>query len=284
MPERPVHGSRLELHAATAERVAVVGIVNVTPDSFYDGGRYASVERAVAHALRLYDEGADWVDVGGESTRPGAAPVTRAEESRRVLPVIEELAKHTQRPISVDTRRATVAEQALEGGASVVNAVAGLRDPGLARVCAEHGALLILNHMRGEPRTMQAAPAYEDVVADVRRELLEQAAQAQRAGVACERIWLDPGLGFGKDPIRHNLPLIARLPELASAGFPIMVGPSRKSFLGKITGASVEERLPGTLAAITACVLAGASAVRVHDVRAAREAILVAEAIRRAAL
>ncbi len=195
--------------------------------------------------------------------------------------MIEELAKHSETPISVDTRRASVAHEALKRGASVVNAVAGLRDPGLARVCVEHEALLILNHMRGEPRTMQVAPEYDDVVADVTRELLEQAALAQAAGVRREHIWLDPGLGFGKDPIRHNLPLIARLSEIVATGYPVMVGPSRKSFLGKTTGAAVEDRLPATLAAVTACVLAGASAVRIHDVREAREAVLVAQAIRR---
>ncbi len=281
MPERPAPARDLGAGVG-AERVALVAVVNVTPDSFHDGGRYASVERAVAHALRLSEEGADLLDVGGESTRPGASPVAEPEECRRVLPVIEELAKHSETPISVDTRRASVAEQALKRGASAVNAVAGLRDPALARVCAEHGALLILNHMRGDPRTMQAAPHYRDVVTDVTRELLAQASLAQAAGVRRERIWLDPGLGFGKDPIRHNLPLIARLSELVATGYPVMVGPSRKSFLGKITGASVEDRLPATLAAVTACVLAGARAVRVHDVRAAREAVLVAQAIRRA--
>ncbi len=283
MPGWPVHGSALGLRGElTAERVALVGIVNVTPDSFHDGGRYASLDHAVAHALRLCEEGADLLDIGGESTRPGAAPVPLAEECRRVLPVIEALAKRTDTPISVDTRRATVAEEALKRGAKAINAVAGLRSPGLARACAEHDALLILNHMRGEPRTMQAAPEYDDVVEDVKRELLAQALLAQADGVRRERIWLDPGLGFGKDPIRHNLALIARLPELVACGYPVMVGPSRKSFLGKITGAPVEDRLPATLAAVAACVLAGASAVRVHDVRAAREATLVAQAIRRA--
>ncbi|TDJ07077.1 MAG: dihydropteroate synthase [Deltaproteobacteria bacterium] len=281
MPERPALGRDLG-SGGSVECVALVGIVNVTPDSFHDGGRYDSVERAVAHALQLCEEGADLLDVGGESTRPGSSPVPQLEECRRVLPVIEELSKHTETPISVDTRRAAVAQEALKRGASAVNAVAGLRDPDLARVCAEHGALLILNHMRGEPRTMQLAPRYDDVVADVRHELLTQALLAQAAGVERDRIWLDPGLGFGKDPIRHNLPLIARLSELADTGYPVLVGPSRKSFLGKITGASFEDRLPATLAAVAACVLAGASAVRVHDVGSAREAVLVAQAIRRA--
>jgi dihydropteroate synthase len=264
----------------TERRVAVVGVVNVTPDSFYDGGRYAETDRAVAHALRLVEEGADLLDVGGESTRPGSEPVPAAEEARRVLPVIEALGKRTPLPISVDTRRTRVAEAALDRGASAVNAVAGLRDPALARLCAERDALLILNHMRGEPATMQREPAFGDVVADVKRELLEQAARAEAEGVPRERIWLDPGLGFGKHPLRHNLPLLARLDELVASGYPILVGPSRKSFIGALTGAAPEDRLPGTLAALAACVLAGARAVRVHDVAAARQAVDVAAAIR----
>jgi dihydropteroate synthase len=277
-PERESEGMGGAL-GALANRIAVVGIVNVTPDSFYDGGRHEASGPAVDHALRLVDEGADVLDVGGESTRPGAEPVSEPRERRRVLPVIEALAKRTEVPISIDTRRASVAAAALEGGASVVNAVAGLRDPELAPVCAERGALLILNHMRGEPRTMQAAPHYADVVAEVSRELRAQAAAAERAGVASERIWLDPGIGFGKHPTRHNLPLLARLGELVRLGYPVLVGPSRKSFIGRITGARPEERLPGTLAAVTACVLAGARAVRVHDVAAARQAVDVAAAI-----
>ena len=281
MPPRPAHGSGSGFcGASTAKAVTIVGIVNVTPDSFHDGGRYTSLEAALAHALRLCEEGADLLDIGGESTRPGAAFVTEAEERRRVLPVIEALVKHTETPLSVDTRRTALARESLERGARVINAVAGLRDPELARVCADYDALLILNHMRGEPRTMQDAPYYDDVVGDVKRELLTQAAQAQELGLARERIWLDPGLGFGKDSLRHNLPLIARLGELVETGYRVMVGPSRKSFLGEITGAAVEDRLPGTLAAVSACVLAGASAVRVHDVAAARETVRVAQAIR----
>lgn len=260
--------------------VAIVGILNVTPDSFYDGGRYLRLEGALEQGLKLCAEGADWIDVGGESTRPGSIPVPLAVELDRVLPVIEQLGKRTEVPISVDTRRARVAEEALKHGASRVNAVTGLRDPELASLCARYGAGLVLNHIRGEPRSMQDAPSYGDVVREVREELLAQADQARAAGVPRERIWLDPGLGFGKDPLAHNLPLIARLGELAETGHPILVGPSRKRFLGELTGAPPEDRLAGTLAAVTACVLAGASAVRVHDVRAARDAVRVAESIR----
>ncbi|HTO70771.1 MAG TPA: dihydropteroate synthase [Myxococcota bacterium] len=258
----------------------MVGIVNATPDSFYDGGRFASTEAALEHGLALAAEGADWLDVGGESTRPGALEVPVAEELARVLPVVEGLAKHCALPISIDTRRAEVAEKALERGASIVNAVAGLRDARLADVAAAHGAALVLNHMRGEPATMQRAPGYTDVVREVAEELRADAARAERAGVPRERIWLDPGIGFGKRARRHSVVLIARLRELVALGHPVLVGPSRKSFLGALTGAGVGDRLPGSLAAAVACVLAGARALRMHDVAAARQAVDVAAAIR----
>jgi len=266
--------------ASAGTRVLVVGIVNVTPDSFYDGGRNPTSDAAIAHGLALAAEGADWLDVGGESTRPGAEPVAAEEERARVLPVIEGLAKHCALPLSIDTRRSDVADAALARGARIVNAVAGLRDPALAEVCAAHGATLVINHMRGEPATMQRAPAYTDVVQDVARELAADAARAERAGVARERIWLDPGIGFGKRAREHSVTLIARLGELVALGYPVLVGPSRKSFLAALTGAPVESRLPGSLAAAAACVLAGARALRMHDVAAARQAVDVAAAIR----
>ena len=262
-----------------AGRVLVVGIVNVTPDSFYDGGRHMGADAAVAHGLALAAEGADWLDVGGESTRPGSQPVSAEEEAARVLPAVEALAKHCKLPLSIDTRRASVAEAALARGAHIVNAVAGLRDPDLASVCAAHGATLVLNHMRGEPATMQREPRYTDVVAEVANELLLEAQRAEAAGVARENIWLDPGIGFGKWP-RDSVALIARLSELVALGYPVLVGPSRKSFLGALTSQPAEARLPGSLAAATACVLAGARALRMHDVAAARQAVDVAAAIR----
>ena len=277
-PGAPSAGAR----PRSQTRVRVLGIVNVTPDSFWDGGRHASVEDAIAHGLLLAEQGADWLDVGGESTRPGSAPVSEEEERARVLPVIEGLAKRCEVPLSIDTRRASVAEAALARGAGIVNAVAGLRDPALASVCAAHGATLILNHMRGEPATMQRAPVYGDVVREVLDELLAEAACAERAGVARGRIWLDPGLGFGKHSLDHNLPLLARLEELVATGYPVLVGASRKSFLGRLTGAPVEARLPGSLAAATAAVLAGARGVRAHDVAETRQAVDVAAAIRAA--
>ncbi|MEX2206855.1 MAG: dihydropteroate synthase [Myxococcota bacterium] len=263
-------------------RVIVMGIVNVTPDSFWEGGRFADAEAAIAHGLALAAQGADWLDVGGESTRPGSAPIGEDEESARVLPVIEGLAKRTELPLSIDTRRARVAEAALAAGARIVNAVSGLRDPELAAVCAAHGATLVLNHMRGEPATMQREPVYADVVREVRDELLGEVGRAERAGVSRGRIWLDPGLGFGKHMLRHNLPLLAGLEGLVATGFPVLVGASRKSFLGALTGAGVSDRLPGSLAVATAAVLAGARGVRAHDVAETRQAVDVAAAIRAA--
>ncbi len=273
--------SALELADA---RVLVMGIVNVTPDSFWDGGKHAGVEAAIAFGLALVADGADWLDVGGESTRPGSLPVSEEEERARVLPVIEGLAKRTHVPLSIDTRRAGVAEAALASGASIVNAVAGLRDSELAGVCAAQKATLVLNHMRGEPATMQRAPVYGDVVREVRDELLAEAARAEREGVARERIWLDPGLGFGKHPLAHNLPLLAQLDRLVATGYPVLIGPSRKQFIGTLTGAPLADRLPGSLAAATAAVLAGARAVRAHDVAETRQAVDVAAAIRSARL
>ncbi len=267
---------------SAAPRVIVMGIVNVTPDSFSDGGRLASAEAAIEYGLTLAVEGADWLDVGGESTRPGSMPVSEAEECARVLPVIEGLAKRTETPISIDTRRASVAAAALAAGARIVNAVAGLRDRGLAAVCAVYDATLVLNHMRGEPASMQRDPVYTDVVLEVRDDLLAEASDAERAGVARERIWLDPGIGFGKHPLRHNLPLLARLDELVATGYPLLVGASRKQFVAVLTGAAMADRLPGSLAAATAAVLAGARAVRVHDVAETRQAVDVASAIRAA--
>ena len=258
----------------------VMGIVNTTPDSFSDGGRFLDPGAAVDHALRLAEEGADAVDVGGESTRPGAPPVAAAEEIRRVVPVVERLrARGFPLPISVDTSKAEVARAALAAGADLVNDVRALADPELARVVAEAGAPVVLMHMRGTPADMAARAVYRDVVAEVRDELAAALARAEAAGVARERTILDPGLGFAKTA-EHSLAILAGLAALKALGRPLLVGPSRKSFIGKVTGARVEARLPGTLAAVAVAVLAGAAWVRVHDVAAAREAARVAAAIR----
>ncbi len=258
----------------------LMGVVNATPDSFSDGGLALEPEAASSRALRLAEEGADLVDVGGESTRPGAPRVPLEEEIRRVVPVVERLrSRGFALPISVDTSKAAVARAALEAGAALVNDVTGLADPALARLAAASGAPVVLMHMRGTPADMQSHAIYADVVAEVARELEEAIARAEAAGVPRDRTILDPGIGFAKTA-EQSVQLIARAGELRSLGRPLLVGPSRKSFIGKITGAPVGERVPGTLAAVTACVLAGVEFLRVHDVAAARQAALVAAALR----
>jgi dihydropteroate synthase len=258
----------------------LMGIVNATPDSFSDGGRYLEPGAAVDRALRLAEEGADLVDVGGESTRPGAPPVPAAEEIARVVPVVERLrARGFPLPISVDTVKGAVARAALLAGADLVNDVSALGDPDLARACAEAGVPVVLMHMRGTPADMQSRAVYRDVVAEVARELEAALARAEAAGIPRERTILDPGIGFAKTA-EQSLELLARAGELRALGRPLLVGPSRKSFIGKVTGAEVGERLPGTLAAVTACVLAGVELLRVHDVAAVRQAARVAAALR----
>ncbi len=256
-----------------------MGIINVTPDSFFDGGRYAEGEQAVAQGEALAREGADLLDVGGESTRPGSAEVPEGDEIARVVPVIRELRRRVEIPLSIDTRKSGVAAAAIEAGASIINDVTALsHDPEIASVAAEMGAGLVLNHISGEPGRMQENPQYDDVVAEVCDELVTAAELALAAGVKEERIVLDPGIGFGKR-VEHNLQLIRHLFELRSCGFPILLGPSRKSFLGTILDLPAEERLEGTLAVCAMAVRAGTDIFRVHDVRAVRRAVRVAEAI-----
>ena len=264
-------------------RPAVVGVLNVTPDSVSDGGVHLDPAAAVAAARRMVDEGAALVDVGGESTRPGSDGVTTDEELRRVVPVLEEIAGEL--PLSIDTAKAKVARRALELGAILVNDVTALRgDPELAGVVAEHGAYLCLMHMRGEPRTMQDDPRYDDVVADVKRFLEERLVFATASGIAEERIAVDPGIGFGKT-VDHNLELLARLDELTALGRPILVGASRKRFLGRVLGDPEALTGPAT-ASVAAALVAyqrGASLFRVHDVREHVEALAAAAARERAA-
>ncbi len=258
----------------------LMGVLNATPDSFSDGGRFLDPGAAVEHALRIAEEGADLLDVGGESTRPGAAPVPAEEELRRVLPIVERLrARAYPLPISVDTSKGAVAHAALAAGADLVNDVTGLSDPELARAVADARAPVVLMHTRGTPADMQSRAVYGDVVAEVARELEAVVRRAEAAGVARERIVLDPGLGFAKTA-EQTVELLARVAELRSLGRPLLVGPSRKSFIGKLTGAAAGDRLPGTLAALTACVLAGVELLRVHDVAAARQAATVAASLR----
>jgi len=255
-----------------------MGIVNVTPDSFSDGGEFLDPERAIAHGRELADEGADILDVGGESTRPGARAVDAAEELGRVVPVVEALAKDGPK-VSIDTSKTEVARAALDAGASMVNDVTALRaDPGLAALCAERDCEVVLMHMLGDPRTMQENPVYHDVVDDIKVFLAERIEFATVAGIHRERIWIDPGIGFGKT-VEHNLELHRRLGEFAELGRPVAFGSSRKSFIGKLTGAGVDQRLGGTIASNVIAYANGARMLRVHDVAPMQEALTVADAI-----
>ena len=258
-----------------------MGALNVTPDSFSDGGRFFDSEAAVARGMEMAAEGADLLDVGGESTRPGSEPVSAEEERRRVLPVIKRLAAEVDIPISIDTRKPEVAEAAVEAGASVVNDVTAGGDPRTFDVARETGAGLVLMHMRGEPATMQQLTDYADVVADVRDYLAGRVDAAVAAGVASECLCVDPGLGFAKTE-EQSLRLIRETDALLSLGRPVLVGPSRKSFIGWALDLPVEQRVEGTLAAVAFAVSRGAHIVRVHDVRAAARAVRVTDAILRA--
>ena len=261
-------------------RPSVMGVLNVTPDSFSDGGLFVDPATAIGHGRRLFEEGAALVDVGGESTRPGAAPVSVKEELARVEPVLEGL---VGLPLSIDTAKAAIARRALELGAALVNDVTALRgDPGMAEVVAEGDSFVCLMHMQGEPRTMQVAPHYDDVVSDVLAFLEERIAFAVEQGIGEERICVDPGIGFGKTP-DQNLELLRRLDELSTLGRPVLVGVSRKSTLGRITGDASATRgtLAGSLAAAVTAFERGASMIRAHDVRETVEALTVAAAVER---
>lgn len=259
----------------------VMGILNVTPDSFSDGGLHATRDAAVRRAEAMVAEGAHLLDVGGESTRPGSRPPSAEEELSRVIPVVEALAGRVRVPISVDTRRASVARAALEAGAEVINDVSSLRDPEMAGVVARAGAGIVLMHMRGEPATMQDDPTYEDVVREVGERLESAVRDAEAAGIGPGKIVVDPGIGFGKTAA-HNLTLLARLDEIVAIA-PVMIGVSRKGFIGALLGGvPAAERSVGTAAACVVGLLNGARIFRVHDVRLVREALTVAEAIRAA--
>jgi dihydropteroate synthase len=256
----------------------LMGVVNVTPDSFSDGGLFLDPEAAVAHGRELAEAGAEVLDVGGESTRPGAEPVAAEEELRRVVPVIDGLSGLGCQ-VSVDTSKAAVAEAALGAGATIVNDVTALRgDVAMAPLCAERGATVVLMHMLGEPRTMQRDPRYDDVVADVKAFLAERLEAAVAAGIDEERVWLDPGIGFGKTGA-HNIELLRRLGELRELGRPLVVGTSRKSFIGKVDGSPADQRLGGTIASSVLAAAGGADVLRVHDVAEVRQALTVAAAI-----
>ncbi|HHT9131072.1 MAG TPA: dihydropteroate synthase [Candidatus Tripitaka californicus] len=275
-PMTTIHGTRMRRIAnplpKSGGKTLVMGILNVTPDSFYDGGRYLKVKDAVRRGLKMIDEGAGLVDIGGVSTRPGSETIPLEEELKRVIPVVKELASLTEIPLSVDTYRASVAEKALEAGAAMVNDISGLSDKDMTRVAASHGATLVIMHIRGKPHRYPKNPVYHNIIAEVSSFLERRVEMALKMGVKSSNIIIDPGLGFGKTA-SQSLELLRRLGELRVLGQPIMVGPSRKSFIGKILGGDAGDRLPGTLAVIALAILQGASIIRVHDVK---EAVQVA--------
>lgn len=272
-------GSALKL----GRRTLVVGVLNVTPDSFSDGGQYMDPARAADRAIQMCDEGADIIEIGGESTRPGSARVSAEEELARILPVLRRLSGTLRAPISVDTYKSQVARAALDLGASIINDVSALRfDPSLAELAASQGAALVLMHMRGEPATMQQLEPSPDILSEIESDLSRAVGKAEAAGVPRERIILDPGIGFGKT-FEQNLQILNNLDRLARMGLPLMVGTSRKSFIGHLTGKPVNERLWGTAASVAAAILKGAHLVRVHDVREMADVVRVADAIAGAA-
>jgi dihydropteroate synthase len=266
-------------HTLDLSHPVVMGILNVTPDSFSDGGCFLEPAAAVERALRMVEEGAGIVDVGGESTRPGAAPVPVAEELARVLPVVERLAGTLSVPLSVDTSKPEVMREVTAAGAGMINDVNGLRAAGAVEVLARSRAAVCLMHMQGEPRTMQRAPAYGDVVAEVRAFLAGRAQSCRDAGIGADRIVIDPGFGFGKT-LEHNLELLGALDRLVAEGLPVLVGLSRKSMIGQLTGRGPDARLPGSLALAAIAVMQGASIVRAHDVAATVDAVRIAAAVR----
>lgn len=270
-------GAEIEL----GRRTLLMGILNVTPDSFSDGGRFMDPREAVAQGLRMLEEGADILDVGGESSRPGADPVPEEEEKGRVLPVIERLARERRALISVDTMKKGVAEGALRAGARIINDISAMRaDPEMAKFAARSKAGVVIMHMQGDPRTMQLNPSYRDVVGEISSFLAERGRVAQESGVAAEAIVYDPGIGFGKT-VEHNAEIIRRLAEFKALGRPLLVGPSRKSFIGRLLGDfPADRRLEGTAAAIAVCIAGGAAIVRVHDVSAMARVARVADAFK----
>jgi dihydropteroate synthase len=261
-------------------RTLIMGILNTTPDSFYDGGRWTDLNTAVSHGLRMVEEGADIIDVGGESSRPGSEPVTESEEQRRVLPVVEALAAQGV-TVSVDTWRASTAEKALAAGAFMINDITGLRgDPRMAEVIAAAGCLCVIMHMQGTPKTMQQQPHYDDVVKDILRFFEERICFAMRAGIAEANIWLDPGFGFGKTA-DHNLELVRRLDAFLRFGRPVLLGASNKSTIGTVLNADIHDRAEGNMAVVAYAVAKGVHCVRVHDVRMTARVTRMADAIRR---
>ena len=255
-----------------------MGILNVTPDSFSDGGLFLSPEAAVIHGKQMVADGADMIDIGGQSTRPGSKPVSRNEELRRVLPIIEALISEIQVPISIDTTKPEVADESFKRGVHILNDISGLRDERMIRVAARWDVPVIIMHMQGTPETMQINPTYVNVVEEIKTYLATQAKKAKQTGI--EEIIIDPGIGFGKT-VEHNLTIIKHLAEFKELGYPLLVGPSRKGFIGTLLNRGVHDRLAGTLATITACMLNGADIIRAHEVKECRDAMTIADAITR---
>jgi dihydropteroate synthase len=261
------------------ERTLIMGVLNVTPDSFSDGGLYLEPQRAIEHGLRMAEEGADIIDVGGESSRPGSDPLPLDEELKRVIPVIEGLASRLEIPLSVDTYKSQVAERAIEAGAQMINDISGLRfDPQVPAVAARFDTPLIIMHIKGSPKTMQQNPSYEDLMGEIIAYLREGIEKAERGGVDPHQVIVDPGIGFGKR-VQDNLVIINRLDELNTLGRPLLIGTSRKSFIGALLGAEVHQRGVGTLATVAVSVLKGAHIVRVHDVAPMKQAVDMVDAI-----
>lgn len=266
-------------HVDTGSRALLMGIINVTPDSFSDGGNWHDTSKAVAHALKLADDGADILDIGGESTRPGAEPVPLAEELRRTIPVIEQVRARCALPISIDTYRAEVARQALSAGATIVNDISGLTfDPQMTDVCADSNCGVICMHIQGTPQTMQIDPRYDDVVEEIQSYFRDRLQTLAERGIDPQRVVLDPGIGFGKTA-EHNLEILSHVAEFRNSGRPILIGHSRKGFLKKLLDRPVDERLFGTIGVAIAAAMQGADILRVHDVSAVRDALLAWQAV-----
>ena len=262
-----------------SSRTHLMGVLNVTPDSFSDGGKFFKPEEAVKQGLKLAEEGADIIDIGGESTRPGSEPVIIEEELRRVIPVIEELTKMIQVPISIDTYKSRVAKEALDSGASMVNDISGLRyDPEMKKVIAKYDVPVVLMHIKGTPKNMQENPHYDNLIEEIKTYLIESIKIAKEAGIDEDKIIIDPGIGFGKTP-EDNLKILKNLNEFTELGRPLMVGVSRKSFIGKILNLPTEERLEGSLASMAAAIMNGANILRVHDVKESKRVAKLVDAI-----
>jgi dihydropteroate synthase len=259
------------------EKTLIMGILNVTPDSFSDGGLYYDVDTAVTHGKKMVSDGADIIDIGGESTRPGSAPLSEKEELERILPVLTHLLEETSIPISIDTYKPHVADACLKTGAHILNDITGMINPEMRKIAAVHKIPIILMHMKGTPKTMQQNPTYQDLLGEITTFFREQITQTRKEGI--QHIIIDPGIGFGKT-VEHNLQILKHLRTFKTLNCPICVGPSRKSFIGTITGLSVKERLEGTLAAVTIAIMNGANIVRIHDVNECKRAVQVIDAIR----